>query len=105
MKQCAQQYVTALTYSINCSILEGYFPEGLKLAKVLHIFKSDNENKIEKYRPISPFSILFKCMWKKYSNHLIEFLDMHNVLYEKQFGLMKGHSTSHAIITLVENVS
>ena len=35
MKQCAQQYLAELTYIINCSILEGYFPDELKLAKVL----------------------------------------------------------------------
>ena len=28
-----------------------------------------------------------------------------NILYDKQFGFHKGHSTSHAIITLVDNVS
>ena len=28
-----------------------------------------------------------------------------NVLYDKQFGFRKGHSTSHAIITLVDKVS
>ena len=26
MEQCAHQYLTALTYIINCSILEAYFP-------------------------------------------------------------------------------
>ena len=28
-----------------------------------------------------------------------------NVLYDKQFGFRKDHSTSHAIITLVDKVS
>ena len=28
-----------------------------------------------------------------------------NILYDKQFGFRKGHSTSHAIITLVDKVS
>ena len=28
-----------------------------------------------------------------------------NILYDKQFGFRKGHSTSHAIITLVNKVS
>ena len=27
-----------------------------------------------------------------------------NILYDKQFGFCKGHSTSHAIITLVNKV-
>ena len=28
-----------------------------------------------------------------------------NILYDKQFGFRKGHSTSHAIITLADKVS
>ena len=28
-----------------------------------------------------------------------------NILYDKQFGFRKGHSTSHAIITMVNKVS
>ena len=28
-----------------------------------------------------------------------------NILYDKQFGFYKGHSTSQAIITLVDKVS
>ena len=105
MKQCAQQYLAELTYIINCSILEGYFPDELKLAKVLPIFKSDDENKIENYRPISILPFFSKVFEKIVANHVIEFLDKHNILYEKQFGFRKCHSTSHAIITLVEKVS
>ena len=42
MKQGEQQYLIALTYMINCLILVGYFLEELKLATILHVFKSDN---------------------------------------------------------------
>ena len=35
----------------------------------------------------------------------IEFLDLHNVLYDKQFGFRQRHSTSHAVITLVEKIT
>ena len=37
-------------------------------------------------------------------NHVIHFLNDNNVLYDYQFGFRKHHSTSHAIITLVERV-
>ena len=33
------------------------------------------------------------------------FLDTNDILYDKQFGFRKSHSTSHAIITLVDKVS
>ena len=37
--------------------------------------------------------------------YVIELLDENNILYEYQFGFRKNHSTSHAIITLVERVT
>ena len=39
------------------------------------------------------------------SYYVIDFLEEHNIFYDHQFGFRKQHSTSHAIITLVERVS
>ena len=41
-----------LTHLINQSISQGYFPEELKLAKVLRIFKSEDEQLVQNYRLI-----------------------------------------------------
>ena len=38
-------------------------------------------------------------------NKLIKFLDQYNVLYQNQFGFRQGHSTHHALITLVDNIT
>ena len=35
----------------------------------------------------------------------MDLLDQHDILYDCQFGFRKGHSTSHAIITLVERIA
>ena len=75
------------------SIYQGTFPESLKTARVIPIFKGENEQLVHNYRPISvlPF----------YSN----FFEDNHVFYQYQFGFRKNHSTSHAIIALVEKVS
>ena len=36
---------------------------------------------------------------------MIDFLEDHDILYSKQFGFRKRHSTTHAIIALTEKVS
>ena len=36
---------------------------------------------------------------------LIQFFDKNKVLYQNQFGFRQGHSTYHAIITLVDNIT
>ena len=58
IKQCINEYITPLTYLLNLSINEGIFPDELKIAKVIPIYKSDNEQSINNYRPISvlPYS-------------------------------------------------
>ena len=37
--------------------------------------------------------------------YIIDFLEENNILYEYQFGFRKNHSTSHAMISLVERVT
>ena len=53
IKQLVNYYTEPLTHLINQSILQGYFPEELKLAKVLPIYKSEDEQLVQNYRPIS----------------------------------------------------
>ena len=38
-------------------------------------------------------------------NRLIQFLDKNKVLYQNQFGFRQGHSTHHALINLVDNIT
>ena len=61
---------------------------------------------INNYRPVSilPFSfpkILEKLMY----NRLISFINTHKLLSKYQFDFRKGHSTSYALITLVDRLS
>ena len=39
------------------------------------------------------------------NNWLINFIDKHDILYKYQLGFRKSHSTSHAIISLVEKIN
>ena len=105
MKECEELYITPLTYIINLSISQGHFPDELKLAKVIPIYKSGEKQMIENYRPISVLSFFSKNLEKIVANYVLNFLDQHAILYDHQFGFRRGHSTSHAIISLVEKVS
>ena len=98
MIQCADKYIVPLTHIINLSITKGYFPEEFKLAKVLPIFKSGDDQNIQNYRPISILPFFSKIFEKIMASHIMDFLDTNNILYDKQFGFRKSHSTSHAII-------
>ena len=53
MKQCVDTYVEPITVLINNSFYYGIFPDELKLARVVPIFKSGDSPEINNYRPIS----------------------------------------------------
>ena len=91
LKQCLDTYIDPLTYLINLSINQGIFPDELKIAKVLPIYKSDDKHLIQNYRPISVLPFFSKIFEKNILNHL-----ENNILYDNQFGFRKNHSTTHA---------
>ena len=62
MKECEELYITPLTYIINLSISQGHFPDELKLAKVIPIYKSGEKQMIEIYRPISVLTFFSKIL-------------------------------------------
>ena len=105
IKQLTNEYVIPLTHLINLSIVQGDFPNELKLAKVLPICNSEEEQFTQNYRPISVLPYFSKIYVRVIYNHLMQYINSNDILYDKQFGFRKGHSTSHAIITLVEKVS
>ena len=105
MKQLIVYYVQPLTLLINKSIAQGKFPDELKLAKVLPIYKNEDEQMIQNYRPISVLPFFSKIFEKIISIYITDFIEENGLLYSNQFGFRKSHGTNHAIISLVEKVS
>ena len=105
MKKCINDYIAPLTYLVNMSIKQGIFPDELKIAKVFPIFKSNDEQYIANYRPISVLNFFSKILEKIVTNRIIDFLDLNDVFYDHQYGFRKCHSTNHAFTTLVEKVA
>ena len=87
------------------SITQGNFPNELKIARVIPLYKGEDTQLIDNYRPISVLPYFSKIFEKVMFTYVIEFLDENNIPYEYQFVFRKNHSTSHAIITLVERVT
>ena len=88
----------------NLSIVKGIFPDDLKIAKVIRIYKADNISHISNYRPISVLPCFPKMLERIMHNHLQKYLKDQNILYDKQLGFQTGHSTEHAISQLVVQI-
>ena len=73
LKQCTDLYLQPLTLLINLSLTQGIFPDQLKLALVLPIFKGENEQPVENYRPISVLPFLSKVFEKILATYVTDF--------------------------------
>ena len=83
---------------------DGIFPEKLKIAKVIPLFKAGEKNLFTNYRPISVLSVFSKLLEKLIHKRLYDFIEEHQILYIQQFGFRKDHSTFMAVLTFVENI-
>ena len=104
-KRVLNYYNKPLTFLINQSFHNGIFPDEPKLAKVIPIYKSGSTMELNNYRPISVLNIFSKTFEGLMYNKLIKFLDKYNILDQNQFGFRQGHSTHHALITLVDKIT
>ena len=89
---------------MNQSFQSGIFPDKLKIAKVIPLFKKENPELPSKYRPISLLPIFSKIFEKLMYRRLYRFLQLNNILYSLQFGFQENHSVDHALVSLTEAV-
>ena len=83
----------------------GTYIENLKASKVIPIFKEKGSNlDYDNYSPIFFLSNINKIIEKLMHIRVTKFLDKNNCIYDLQFGFRKRHSTTHALMYLVENV-
>ena len=95
----------SLLYISNLSLLHGVFPNELKIANVLPLFKSDDPMQFNNYRPVSLLSILSKIFEKAMYSRLVNLAQtLHKILCEKQFGFRKKHPTYMAPMILVDKL-
>ena len=96
---------TPLTMIINLSFSTGVYPDNLKIVKVIPVYKDKGSMlQCSNYRPISLLSNINKIYEKIMYNRLYNFLNLHNSIYELQFGFRECHSTNHALLSLTENI-
>ena len=104
VKKCFSSLCEPLKYLFNLSIEKGIFPDDLKIAKVIPIYKADDKSDLSNYRPISVLSCFSKILERIMCNRLYQYLTENKILYPKQFGFQTGHSTEHAIVQLVDQI-
>ena len=90
IKQTAHLLIKPLTHIINNSFSRGKFPEKMKLAKVVPIFKTGDNTLMSNYRPISLLPAFSKIIEKIAAKQLVNYLESFHLLFQKQFCFRKN---------------
>ena len=101
----SDEIIVILKHIFNISLAKGVFPDKLKIARVIPIFKKGNHTLVAIYRPISVLPCFSNLLERIMYNRLYKFLLENNILYQKQFGFQNAHSTEHAILQLVNQIT
>ena len=94
VKQCAGILSPALAAYFNHFLQVGKFPDILKIGRITPVYKNKGSRQnFNNFRPISTLPIFGKIFEKLIYNRLYSFLTSQNLIFSKQFGFRKGHST------------
>ena len=93
-----------LAHIFNLSFSCGIFPDQMKIAKIIPIFKNGQKTEFTNYRPISILSQFSKILEKLFNLRLEKILDANKILSDSQYGFRPGMSTVHAAAELVEQM-
>jgi len=104
LKYVANELVPFLTLILNQTLNTGIFPNKLKVAKVLPIFKKDDSMKFENYRPVSVLPSVSKVFERVIHNQLYSYFDINNLLYNSQYGFRCQHSTELAALETLDRI-
>ena len=96
--------VKPLTLLAKQTLNSGIFPDKLKIAKVIPIFKKGDSTQFTNYRPISLLPVISKVLQKIIYKQLYCFFKEHDLLYESQYGFRTEHSTELAAMELIDRL-
>ncbi len=105
LKEIMPEVLKPLTHVINMAIEKKEFPNELKIAKVVPIFKNKGENAdTGSYRPISLLPTISKVLEKIMNHQITEYMTSNNYWTPNQFGFRKNHETNHAVIQAINYI-
>ena len=105
LKYLPSNFLSALSYTFNLSLSQGKLPSYFKNSRVIPLLKKGSTNNVSKCRPISLLFNFLKIHEKIVYNRVCSFFTLFNLFPDHQFGFKHGHSTSHVITLLIENIT
>jgi hypothetical protein len=104
LKACRNFISVPLSYLCNRMLFEGVFPERLKYAEIIPIYKKGDKNKVVNYRPISILTSINKIFEKVIYSRLIKHFNENSILSKHQYGFRANLGTENAIFRLISEI-
>ena len=105
LKLCSQYVTQPLTHICNLSLTYGVFPDQMKVANVIPLYKSDEPMIFSHYRPVSILCTLSKVFEKIMYERIVAFLNPNNILYQFQFGFRQKYSPYLVLIMPIDKLT
>lgn len=94
---------TPLSRLIDLCVKNGCYPDILKVARVVPVFKKGSKQLMNNYRPISILSNFNKIFETFILKRMKSFAGKYKLINSNQFGFTAGKSTNNAIQLLIKN--
>jgi hypothetical protein len=103
LKECAAELAPSLCEIFNRSLSQGKLPLDWLKANVIPVFKKNDRESVENYRPVSllsiPSKVLERCIFNRVFPHIKD------KLHPLQHGFIKGRSTATQLLQVFHEVS
>ena len=93
-----------LSIVFNQSLSTGVFPDRMKVAEIVPLYKGKEEDRVINYCPVSLLMTISKVLEKIMYSKLYGFLDKHNLFFDSQYGFRAKRSCEHAILEMVGHI-
>ena len=103
LKTLVEFLVDPLTHIFNLCIDKTIWPDALKSADVIPLYKSKEKHIDNNFRPLSLITNIAKVLGKIIHKNIITFINKCDILAKNQYGFWKNKCTKDAL-TLISNV-
>ena len=103
IKMSASVIAPVLEHLFNKCLINGVFPDSLKIGKIVPIHKKGPKNECCNYRPITLLSPLSKIFEKYIYEQMYTYLEKFKLLTPNQFGFRQNCATSQAVRQLYDD--
>lgn len=104
IKASVDHLVMPLAILFNKCLMDGIWPNNLKISKIVPIFKKGDVDIADNYRPIAIVPIIAKIFENIIKERLTVYLDSNNIISAQQFGFRRSSSTVKALLALIDSI-